>query len=370
MLLTILLFILVLAILVFAHEFGHFWVAKKMGMKVEEFGFGFPPKMFGWEKGGTMYSINWIPLGGFVRIKGENGLLDALAHDSFAAKKAWQRFCVLIAGVTMNFLLAAVLLSIGFLFGMPSATDSVMPKGAIVRNQQIEVLSVLAEGPAARAGINSGSRILSLDGQKTFAGTDAVRAYIAEHGDAGILVEYAAGEEIFKTKIVSEPLPNLGRNGIGVGLMQTATVSFPIHLAIWHGFMGAVALTIEIFQSFGGLLWNLVTQGKLAADLSGPVGIAVMTSQAASMGFASLLQFAALLSLNLAVINALPFPALDGGRILFLLIEKIRRKPVSRAIENVVHNAGFALLMVMVLAVTYRDVARFGGGLMKTLFGK
>lgn len=358
MLLTILLFIAVLAVLVFAHEAGHFFVARKMGMAVEEFGFGFPPRMFGWKKNNTMYSVNWIPLGGFVRIKGETGIVDAFADDSFIAKKAWRRFLVLIAGVTMNFLLAAVLLSVGFMFGMPSSTDSVMPKGARIRNQQIEVVSVLSESPASRAGIHPRNRIISLDGKTSFAGTEAVRAYIAEHGDAGILVKYMAGDDVFEKKIVSEPLPNVGRNGIGVGLMQTATVSFPFHLAIWHGFSGAVSLTAEIVRAFAGLFWNLLTQGRLAADLSGPVGIAVMTSEAASLGFVSLLQFTALLSLNLAVINAFPFPALDGGRILFLFLEKIRRKPISRSLENLVHNAGFALLMVLVVVVTYRDIVQ------------
>ncbi len=366
---TIILFILVLAVLVFAHELGHFWVAKKMGMAVEEFGFGFPPKMFGWEKGGTIYSINWIPLGGFVRIKGENGILDALAHDSFVAKKIWQRFLVLIAGVTMNFLLAAVLLSVGFMFGMPSAIESDMPRGATVRDPRIEVVSVLAESPAARAGVESGDVILSLNQEMEFFGSDAVRTFIVSRGDSGITLKIKRDGEVLEKTVSSELLPSVGIRGIGVGLIQTATVSFPFHLAIWHGFGSAISLLAEIARVFASLLWHLLAQGRLAADLSGPVGIAVMTGEAASLGFMSLLQFTALLSLNLAVINALPFPALDGGRIIFLLFEKIRRKSISRMVENFVHNLGFALLMVLIVAVTYRDVVRFGGGFMKKIFG-
>ncbi len=368
---SILLFLVILSVLVFVHEFGHFIVAKKSGMKVEEFGFGFPPRAFSIRRGGTEYSINWIPLGGFVKIKGESG--DQRGdEDSFAAKPAWKRFLVLIAGVTMNFLLASVLLSAGFLVGLPTALDGDLPNGAVVSEPRMQVMTVASGSPASAAGLVAGDEIVSFDAQ-TFDTAEAARDYIAKNGDAGIDVVAKKGDGAFvSSRVVSADIESAGVHGFGVGLVRTGLVSFPIHLAIVHGVASAGTYTAEVARSFVDLVRNLVVHQSVSVDLSGPVGIAVMTGQVAGMGAVYVLQFAALLSVNLAVVNVLPFPALDGGRILFLLIEVLRRKAVNHRVEAIVHNVGFGLLMTLVILVTYRDFVKFGGqmwGAVKSLVG-
>lgn len=355
MILTVLLFIALLSVLVFVHELGHFLVARACGMKVEEFGFGFPPKAFSVKKGDTEYSINWIPIGGFVRIKGENGN-EKHDHDSFSSKKPWQRFLVLIAGVAMNFLLAAVLFSIGFMIGLPSMVDSTLPSSAHIRDSRLAIMEVMADSPAARAGIVGGDSIVSVDGQ---AATDAeqTRTYLADHGTNGVDLTIQKGDKTEQTvRVVSETLKGTATVGIGIGFIRTGLVSYPFHLAILHGVTATAQMTGDIFKSFYDLIASLITTQKMAAALSGPVGIAVMTGQVAAMGFVYLLQFAAILSINLGVINVLPFPALDGGRIFFLIIEKLRGRAVNERLEIAMNNLGFLLLMLLVVFVTVKDV--------------
>ncbi len=368
---TILLFLVVLSLLVFVHEFGHFIVAKKSGMKVEEFGFGFPPRAFSIKRGDTEYSINWIPLGGFVKIKGESG--DHREDtDSFSSKPAWKRFLVLIAGVSMNLLLAIALLSGGFMVGLPTAIDETLPANAQVTDAKMQIASIASQSPAERAGLVSGDVLVSMDALP-FETAESAREYIGEHGDAGIELVVKKQDGTFVTKTVTaEDLVNVDVHGIGVGLVKTGLVSFAPHLAIYHGTIATAAYTIEVVRAFGDLLTNLIVHQRVSVDLSGPVGIAVMTGEAADMGIVYLLQFAAILSINLAVVNVLPFPALDGGRILFLFIETIRRKAVDQRTEGIVHSVGFALLMGLVILVTYRDFVKFGGqmwGAVKSLVG-
>ncbi len=357
MIITILTFLIVLAVLVLAHEWGHFIAAKKSGMQVEEFGFGFPPRLWSFKgKDGVTYSVNWIPLGGFVKILGESG-----SHQnhsgSFSSKPMWKRFIVLFAGVGMNFILAAVLLSAGYMVGLPSAIDDGLPTGAKVENQAVEIFGVAADSPAGKASLPSGT-LMSIDGQM-FTDAKAAREYIGAHGDTGVRLDIKTGEDTRSFSLKSDDIPSAGVRGIGVLLGTTGTVSLPPHRAVMEGVLLTGWFTKEIVFSFADLLKNIVVNQKVSADLSGPVGIAVMTGQVARAGFAHLLQFMAILSINLAVINVLPFPALDGGRILFLVIEKLRGKPASATVEAVVHNLGFMLLMILVVLVTYKDIVRY-----------
>ena len=357
MILTVLLFLLILSVLVFVHELGHFLVARACGMHVEEFGFGFPPRAAGFRmKGGeTIYSINWIPIGGFVRIKGENGN-NKHDHDSFASKKVWQRFLVLVAGVVMNFFLAAVLFSIGFMIGLPSVIDRELPAQAHVVESRLAIMEVVQDSPAARAGIESGDSIASLDG-KVIEDAEQARTYLVDHAATGVDLTVRKSDESQKTvRVVSEPLKGTATVGIGVAFVQTGLVSYPFYLAIPQGVFATVQLTGDILRSFWGLIVGVFSGQSMSASLSGPVGIAVMTGQVAAMGVVYLLQFAAILSINLGVINILPFPALDGGRIFFLLIEKLRGKAANERLEIAVNNLGFLLLMALVLFVTVKDV--------------
>jgi regulator of sigma E protease len=357
---TLLLFLLILSVLVFAHELGHFVMAKRAGMKVDEFGFGFPPRLFGVKRGDTLYSVNAIPLGGFVRIKGESGEHRADA-DSFSSKSLWARFLVLIAGVTMNVLVAGLLYGIGFTVGMPTVLDGGLPASAEVADRALEVMAVTPESPAAVGGIVSGDTIVSLDGH-LFETADAARSYIFEHGDQGIEVVVQKTDGTFVTyPLTAADIPETQIHGLGVGIVTTGIVSYPTHLALVYGFGGAFTATRDVAWAFVDLIKTVVVEQKVNVELSGPVGIAVMTGEVAKLGFVYVLQFAAILSVNLAVINILPFPALDGGRLLFLFIEAVRRRAVDEKTEAVVHNIGFALLMALVVLVTYRDFVKFGG---------
>lgn len=356
MIITLLVFVFILGLLVFVHELGHFVAARKNGVKVEEFGFGFPPRMFGVKRGETIYSINWIPLGGFVKIKGEAGE-NKEDTDSFANKKIWQRSLILASGVLMNFILAAVLLSVGFMVGLPQVIDG-EDGYARIRDAKIQIIQVLDGTPAKDAELQPGDTLLSIDGQ-SIEKVEQMQDYVAGKIEVPVKMVFERDGSQIEKEITPVFLPETGRGGIGVGLLKSGIVSYPWYLALWKGAAATVTFTGEVIVAFYELIKNLIITQKVSVDLSGPVGIAVLTGQVARMGFIYLLQFTAMLSVNLAVINFLPFPALDGGRIIFLVIEKIRRRPVSQKIENLVHNIGFAMLMVLILLVTYRDIARF-----------
>ncbi|NQU84040.1 MAG: RIP metalloprotease RseP [Parcubacteria group bacterium] len=380
---TIIVFILVLGLLVFVHEFGHFITAKKFGAKAEEFGFGFPPRLGGivkvdgkWKLVGkskpsdkdfknTIYSLNWIPIGGFVKIKGEAGE-DADEKDSFASKSVFQRGVILFAGVAMNIVLTVVLLSIGFGVGLPAVIDDDISSSAIIRDAEIQIITVVENSPAEEVGIESGDVILSID-DIVFQNLSEFSDYTSTRENTAILVKIKRGEDEFLKELTPSFLPEYNFIGLGVGTAQVGTVSYPWYIAPWEGIKGTGYFLKEIVLAFGGLLGDLVKTGEVDVRLSGPVGIAVITGQVARLGFIYLLQFTAILSLNLAILNFFPFPALDGGRFIFLIVEAIRGKPVNRQIENIVHNIGFALLMILVVLVTYRDFTKFGGRMLEVL---
>jgi len=389
MLFTIIIFIAVLSVLVFVHEFGHFFVARKFGVKAEEFGFGFPPRAFGFYKSisgrwkrvignkevtdaaDTIYSVNYIPMGGFVRIKGELGPSDgsilgeskALADggndsDSFFSKKIWERVLIISAGVVMNVVLAAALLSIGFMVGLPGVIDESLGKSARVSGQKIQVVEIIPDSPAAKAGLQTGDTIESVDGNG-FLKIEDLQNYVGDRAGKELSYKIQRSGEILEKTLVPEIIKETGKAGIGIGIAETGLVKYPWYLAIWKGIVSAVTLIWVIITAFYGLIKSLIMGQGVSGDLAGPVGIAVLTGQVARMGFIYLLQFTALLSVNLAVVNFLPIPALDGGRVLFLIIERIKGSPVRREVEAVIHNIGFILLMILVVLVTFRDVLNF-----------
>ncbi len=371
---TLVVFILVLSLLVFVHEFGHFWLARRFGVKAEEFGFGFPPRALGiykdkqgrWQvvKGnkevkeapGTIYSLNWIPLGGFVKIKGENGE-EAQDEDSFGHKKIWQRVLILSAGVLMNIALTAVLLSIGYMIGLPQSLDSSLPSQAQVREVHIQIMQVLPDSPAAQAGLKPRDIILGI-GQQTFSNVEQMLAYLKDKAGQPLAYKIKRGHNILTKKITPIVLPDTKTVGIGVSVLAVGKVKYPWYLAWWQGLRSTLALLWLIVVAFFHLIASLFKGQGVGADLAGPVGIAQLTGQAARLGFVYLLQFSALLSANLAVINFIPIPALDGGRVMFLLLEKIKGRPVKQELEALIHNIFFALLILLILVITYRDIAR------------
>ncbi len=382
--LTLIIFLLVLSVLVFAHEFGHFMTARRYGVRAEEFGFGFPPRAIGWYKNKfgkwrrvignrsvesletnedeklhpgkkqTIYSLNWLPLGGFVKIKGENGE-GRNDNDSFSAKKVWPRVVILAAGVIMNIILAWFLFSVAYLIGLPQSTDS-LGKGAIVTNSNVVVAEVIAGSAAEKAGLKINDYIVEVAGNKVNSEKD-LQDLIAVRGgqEVKLLIERNTKRE--EIKVVPASV-NGGRATMGVAIFSAALVRYPFFNSFWEGAKTTVFVLKEIFVAFAGLIASIFQGQNVGEQFAGPVGIAKITGQAARLGINYLLQFAALLSLNLAVINILPFPALDGGRILFLLIEKIKGKPVRKEVEGMIHNIGFLLLIALVLFITYKDIVK------------
>ncbi len=363
---TIILFVIVLSLLVFVHELGHFLMARKMGMKVEEFGFGFPPRLWGVKKGDTLYSINWIPLGGFVKIKGESGD-HKHANDSFASKKPWQRFLVLIAGVAMNIVLAAVLFSIGYMIGLPAIVDDTLSRSARVADHELMVMQVVDESPAAVAGVVAGDVLVSIDGRVFTTDADA-RDYMHKNAGDGVSVVVQTREDIARTyELSSTYLEAFDTEAVGIAFVSTGLVSYPFFQAIGQGIYATGQMTYEVGRAFYVLIRDLIVTQEVAVELSGPVGIAVMTGEVAARGLVYLIQFTALLSINLAIINIFPFPALDGGRILFLIIEKIRGRALNERFEIMTHNLGFLLLMGLIVFVTYKDFVTFGDQILGAL---
>lgn len=375
MFLALITFIIILGLLVFVHELGHFVVARRSGVAVEEFGFGLPPRIFGIfkdpqtkklkltgrkndAKPNTIYSINWIPLGGFVKIKGEQGEFSK-DSDSFANKPIWKKIKILSAGVTMNVLLAIFLLSIGYMMGLPrEIDDSISLPWAKISHETIYITDVVKNFPADKSGIKAGDAIVSLDG-KNFLKVADLQEYINQKNNTPIEISIKRKDEQLNLKLMPKEDEKSKKIIMGVMLAKMGFISYPWHIAIWEGIKTTLYLTKEIIVAFYLLFINLITTQKISVSLSGPVGIAIITGEVAKMGFIYILQFTSLLSLNLAIINFLPLPALDGGRVMFLLIEKIRGKAINAKVESLIHNIGLYLLFLLVLMITYSDVIRF-----------
>lgn len=364
MLLTIVTFVIILSVLVLAHECGHFFTAKKMGVKVEEFGLGLPPRIFGFKRKNseTTISLNWIPFGAFVKIKGENGE-DKDDPSSFGNKKIWQRGIILSSGVIMNAILAIILFSFCYLIGFPSITEG-LSKYAKVKDEKIKIMEVVSGYPAEIAGLESGDTLLSIDG-KAFKEISDVQKYVSDKAAVEFKIERNKTEIV---KNISTQKEN-NVNVIGVALTKVGMVTYPWYLSLWEGIKTTFSLIFQIIVALFLILKNLIFGKGVGADITGPIGAAVVTNTMVKLGLVYVLQFMALISVNLAVINFLPIPALDGGRILFLILEKIKGKPVQQKVEAMIHTAGFALLMFLMVLITYRDLAHFGGKIFQKITG-
>ncbi|OGE81419.1 MAG: RIP metalloprotease RseP [Candidatus Doudnabacteria bacterium RIFCSPLOWO2_02_FULL_48_8] len=358
-LLTIIIFIAILGLLVFVHELGHFIMAKRAGMRVEEFGFGFPPRFFGIKRGETIYSINWIPLGGFVKITGEDGA-ESQDSKSFANKSAWQRFFVLVAGVSMNVVLAWILIAIGLGLGLPTVIHEgeSLPASARVKNPSITIIDLAADSPASSVGIKAGDSIIKVGGE-IIASIEQLQELTRQNVGRQTVYEIRRGDSTFEKNLVPRENPPEGQGPLGIGLAMVARVSYPWYQLLPRGFVSAFSLVGVTISAFAEVIGSWLQGASVAVAVSGPVGIAVLTRDVAELGFIYILQFTALLSINLAVINAVPFPALDGGRVLFLAIETIRRKKLPAKAEQAANTIGFGLLLLLMVLVTIKDVSRY-----------
>ncbi len=351
--LAIIVFIVILGVLVLVHEFGHFMVAKKSGMVVEEFGFGFPPRLWSKRVGGTTYSLNLIPIGGFVKILGENNE-GASNPNSFINKSFGARFATLVAGVLMNFILAWVLFAIGFGIGLPTvvALGDQLPAHAVLRAPQTTVLQISPGSPADKAGIKEGDSIVAVDHQQ-FGEISQIVAYVKSRAGNNIDLQLKRGNQALEVQAYVRSNAPADQGALGVALGTVGRLSFPWYLTPVVGIKAAYQAISETAVGF----WQLIFEHQGLSNLGGPVKIATLTGQVTQLGLVYVLQFAAFLSVNLGILNIIPFPALDGGRVLFLVIEKVRGKRNNEKIEQIFNTVGFALLMLLVLLISIHDVS-------------
>ncbi len=373
---SVIIFIVILLVLVLVHEWGHFFSAKKFGIRVDEFGFGFPPRLFSWKRGETEYSFNLMPIGGFVKIFGENpddeNMYGPDRERSFVNKAKWKQAIVLFAGVFMNFVLAWFLFSFGLMSGFPTSVDSTIQEFEL-EDVHLVVVSVTPESPADLAGLKPGDAILTVASLPAELGDDTenlevinpetFKSFIVTHPDREIEIGYTRGKSDSNSdvKFVNvTPVPSSmdGKPMIGIGMDEIGIAKLPILKALWRG----LTLTLNVTKETAVGLYTLIAealkgQGSLAA-VTGPVGMVGIVGDAYDFGFAYLLSFAALISVNLAIINLLPLPALDGGRLFFLLIEKIKGSRISPKVANTANMIGFALLIILMILVTYNDITR------------
>jgi len=351
---TLILVILVISVLIFVHELGHFFSARRLGVRVEEFGFGFPPKVLSWTKKGVRYSLNLLPFGGFVKIFGEHGEGDD-DKASFSSRPVWQRFVILSAGVLMNVLLAWLFFSFGSAVGVPQITDD--------KNDKIpvSVISVLPDSPAEKAGFRFGDKILELRGDETSLRPESekdVRDFVDAYRGEEITLVVQKGDKV--REIRATPRVNFpeGEGPLGIAMARIMVKRAPWYLAPVEGLMVLGRSVYATVYSLLLIVKELFVSGKTTAAVAGPIGIFLFAEDTRSLGLSFFLQFVGVLSVNLAILNFLPIPALDGGRALFLVLEKIRGKRIDPKIENFAHTIGFAFLVVIMVVVTYRDIVR------------
>ena len=343
--LTTLAIVFVFGSMVLIHELGHCMVAKWCGIKVIEFSFGFGPKLLGYQGKETLYALRLIPLGGFVKLHGMDAEVDANGkeiiaptHDpqSFMNKPVWQRMTVIVAGPIMNFVLAIILFVGVFAYlGVPGTTNMIG--------------SLVAGKPAATSGIQPGDKILAVDGVLTLDWTRLTEVIHSKPDQVlSITVERGNGKQTVSVKTEKDAQTGHGMIGIAP-LMNTPSI------------LQSTRFGIERTVDFSNLIMVTLAQmitGKIPADVGGPVMIAQVIGEGAKQGLANLLSLTGVLSIQLGLINLFPIPALDGSRLIFLLIEGVRGKPLKPEKENMIHLVGFVLLMVLMIAVTYKDVLR------------
>lgn len=370
---TVLAFIGVLVVLVLVHEFGHFIVAKRSGITVQEFGVGFPPRIGSVIWYGTRYSLNWIPLGGFVKMLGEDGDLEAdkmrqrglsesaieeAMQGAFNRKPIWLRTLVLLAGVAMNFLLAALLFA--FALSMPAQQG----RGPLT------ITDVQPGSPAVLAGLQVGDVIRAADG-RTFTISRELTAYVRSRAGHGVqLTVLRGGQDVAvpvtpRALTASDEAKGLGAVGFSYEPQRFVEIPSPIRgplAAAWEGLKTTSALAVQIPGGLASAVAGLIGLSPDAGTAVGPIGIASETGRVLRAPLVSQLIFVAILSVNLAVLNVLPFPPLDGGRIAVVAIEAVRRRRLPAEREALIYVTGFMVLIVLVILISIRDVANLIGG--------
>ena len=369
---TVLAFLAVLVVLVVAHEFGHFIVAKRAGITVQEFGIGFPPRIASFFWHGTRYSLNWIPLGGFVKMLGEDGEIEAekmrergmseaeieaAMAGAFNRKPIWVRLAVLLAGVAMNVLLTIVLFAAALSLPVPIGIGP------------LTVTEIQADSPAAAIDLRPGDVILSADG-RTFRESSELTAYVASHaGERVVLGVERDGAQLtleVSPRVLTDEQRNQGLGPIGFSYEPAQRVDEPAPAAnpldaIAQGALATGELAAQIPGGLVNAIGGILGLAPNAGDARGPIGIAQETGRVLEAPFVFQLYFVGLLSINLAVLNVLPFPPLDGGRVAVTLLEAVRRRKLSAEREALIYLTGFVVLIALVILISIQDISRLPG---------
>lgn len=342
---TVFVVFIIILLLVVSHELGHFFAAKYFGVRVDEFGVGIPPRMYGKKIGETFYSINWLPFGGFVRIFGEEE--DSTDPRSFSSQSYAIKTFIVASGVAMNVVVGFLLFSFLAWYGTPRFA--------------VEIGDIGRGSPAEQSGLLSGDIIIGLEGRENLPlDVSNVQSYIYEHkgGEAVFLIDRKGERRVIRSAPRREHPSNEGPLGMKIGPKDYGVGRVPWYRAPWEGMKATGQGIALICKGFWMFLSQFFSTGSVPGEVLGPVGIAGVAEQTFRLGMHIFLQLVALLSLNLAIMNILPIPALDGGRIFFFFIEKIKGSPIPTYISQKIHAAFLILLIGLLLLVTYHDIAR------------
>ncbi len=358
MFLTIIIAFISLIGLIILHEFGHFILAKKFGVKVEEFGIGLPPRIFGKKIGKTLYSLNLLPLGGFVKLYGE---VDQEKKEqwSFSQKPIWQRALIVLGGVLTFWLISAILLSIVMGLGAPTVISD-EENGNLVE-PKVQIAAIAPNSPAEKAGIKPGDTIKKFsifNFQFSINKVRELQELTEKYKGEEITLTIERGKEIFEVSLIPRISPPEGEGAMGVALVRTAIKFYPWYQAPWQGILATGNLTVAVIQGWVGALGNIFRGLPTGAQLMGPVGIFSLFTQVSQLGIVYFLQFIAIISIYIALFNILPIPVVDGGKLLFLGIEKVRGKALNQKIEQNINAIFFTLLIALLIWVTIKDITR------------
>jgi regulator of sigma E protease len=359
---TILIFLIILLVLVIVHEFGHFIAAKLTGMRVDEFAFGFPPRIWSVKKGETNYSFNAIPLGGYVAIYGENGEKDDVAKKdkrAFGNRPWWAQLITLVAGVTMNMILAWIIF-VAISFGTVRMSVNDPLYGDRVKQGELLVADSSPESPAYKAGLIPGSVITKIkSGGDVFTGIDGVKAtdFIHHHIDNAFSITYIDLEGRARETTVAAVyglVPE--KKAIGVYLDTVGDIHTSFFEALQLGTERTTDMTLTTFDGLRSLVASLRQGDNVIESLSGPIGLAKIVGRTSEYGYKALLTLVAVLSINLAIFNALPLPALDGGRMIIVIGETITRRKFPFKYMSIINSVSFVLLLILLLVVSIKDI--------------